>query len=60
MKSIPLSFFVHHLFSGSTATLTRIQDLSLANFVPHPSSLISLTLTSLRSESGKLCSMATV
>ncbi|XP_063962298.1 guanine nucleotide exchange factor subunit RIC1-like [Lytechinus pictus] len=34
-----------------TATLTRIQDLSLANFVPHPSSLISLTLTSLRSES---------
>eukprot|EP00057_Strongylocentrotus_purpuratus_P026007 XP_011680481.1 PREDICTED: RAB6A-GEF complex partner protein 1 [Strongylocentrotus purpuratus] len=37
--------------SSSTATLTRIQDLSLANFVPHPSSLISLTLTSLRSES---------
>nr|XP_006817611.1 PREDICTED: protein RIC1 homolog [Saccoglossus kowalevskii] len=32
------------------AVLTRIQDLSLANFVPHPSSLISLTLTSLRSE----------
>ncbi|XP_070563112.1 guanine nucleotide exchange factor subunit RIC1-like isoform X2 [Ptychodera flava] len=33
-----------------TGVLTRIQDLSLANFVPHPSSLISLTLTSLRSE----------
>ncbi|XP_077981374.1 guanine nucleotide exchange factor subunit RIC1-like [Glandiceps talaboti] len=32
------------------AVLTRIQDLSLANFVPHPTSLISLTLTSLRSE----------
>ncbi|XP_071485057.1 guanine nucleotide exchange factor subunit RIC1-like [Diadema antillarum] len=34
-----------------SATLTRIQDLSLANFVPHPSSLVSLTLTSLRTES---------
>ncbi|XP_033636586.1 RAB6A-GEF complex partner protein 1-like isoform X2 [Asterias rubens] len=32
------------------ATISRIQDLSLANFVPHPTSLVSLTLTSLRSE----------
>ncbi len=35
------------------ATISRIQDLSLANFVPHPTSLVSLTLTSLRSETGQ-------
>ncbi|XP_071952667.1 guanine nucleotide exchange factor subunit RIC1-like [Antedon mediterranea] len=33
-----------------TASITRIQDLSLANFVPHPTSLTCITLTSLRSE----------
>ncbi|XP_038068678.1 guanine nucleotide exchange factor subunit RIC1-like [Patiria miniata] len=33
-----------------SASISRIQDLSLANFVPHPTSLVSLTLTSLRSE----------
>ncbi|XP_033103586.1 RAB6A-GEF complex partner protein 1-like [Anneissia japonica] len=33
-----------------TASITRIQDLSLSNFVPHPTSLTCITLTSLRSE----------
>ncbi|XP_072019324.1 guanine nucleotide exchange factor subunit RIC1-like [Amphiura filiformis] len=36
--------------SNPSAVIHRIQDLSLANFIPHPSSLVSLTLTSLRSE----------